>query len=150
MRQGVSAGLNRSPSMTSLPEARKNLLLRALPDDVLSRLLPALQPIPITLRQVLHEADSKMDAAYFLTSGRASLILGLGDGSQSEVGIVGYEGMVGLPLICGQNSFAEAMVQGTGVALRMEATAFQLAFEDDPVFRQVLLRYADVMQAQVM
>jgi CRP-like cAMP-binding protein len=127
-----------------------NRLLAALPPEVLSRIQPALRPITLTPRQVLHHANTPIDAVYFVTAGRLSLVLPLGDGAQAEAGIVGREGVAGLPAIAGQNAFAEAMVQGAGHAFRMEAPAFRRAFDDEPAFRQILLRYSDAMQAQVM
>ena len=72
------------------------------------------------------------------------------DGFHAEVGMIGWEGMVGLPLIVDEPSFTEALIQGTGHALRMEAAAFRRAFDGEPTFRSLILRYNEAMQSQVM
>jgi CRP-like cAMP-binding protein len=72
------------------------------------------------------------------------------DGDAAEVGLVGCEGMVGLPLLLGAEcDDIEAMVQGPGTALRMDAQAFREALEGIPGFRTLLLRYALVHHGQV-
>ena len=71
----------------------------------------------------------------------------LEDGDAAEVGLVGRERMVGLPLLLGGD--LEAMVQCPGCALRMDAAAFRDALERVPALRTLLLRYALVHHGQV-
>ena len=74
----------------------------------------------------------------------------LEDGLTAEVGLVGREGMVGLPLVFGiETAFIEAMVQAPGAALRMEASAFRHALDEHPALRTLLFRYSEFMHAQV-
>jgi CRP-like cAMP-binding protein len=74
----------------------------------------------------------------------------LEDGAQAEVGIVGLEGMVGLPLITGvDTAFVEAYAQADGTALRMDAANFRRTMDEEPEFRRLLLRYLEVMIAQI-
>ena len=76
--------------------------------------------------------------------------LALDDGKQVEVGIVGREGLVGLPLVFGDGrSLAEARVQQEGTALRMDAAALRDGMEASPALRVLLHRYALFFQAQV-
>ncbi len=64
------------------------------------------------------------------------------DGNAAEVGIVGFEGMVGLSLLLGSDRTAtEAMIQAPGTFLRLGATAFQEEQDRSPAFRKLLLRY---------
>ena len=57
----------------------------------------------------------------------------LEDGAQIEVGLVGPEGLVGLPLLFGvATSPVEAMVQAAGTALRLPAASFQAAMAGLP------------------
>src|SRR5947209_7128019 len=99
----------------------KNRLLLALPQDVLSRLLPRMRPISLTVRDDVMAPNAPVEAALFVESGWVSLVMPLEDGAQAEVGIVGKEGMVGLPLVTGADTaFVEAFVQADGAALRMD------------------------------
>jgi CRP-like cAMP-binding protein len=74
----------------------------------------------------------------------------LEDGDAAEVGVVGREGFVGLPLLLGgDGDDLEGMVQAPGTALRMGAAAFRTVLEDVPALRTLLLRYALVHHGQV-
>jgi CRP-like cAMP-binding protein len=131
--------------------AVKNRLLAALSPAVLARLLPRMRPISLAVRQDILVPNAEIETVYFVESGWVSLVSALEDGTQAEVGIVGREGMVGLPLVTGvDTAFVEAYVQADGAALSMEATNFRRAMEEEAEFRAVLLRYVEVMLAQVM
>jgi CRP-like cAMP-binding protein len=66
-----------------------------------------------------------------------------------EVGLVGSEGMVGIPLALGMTtSSVRALVQGTGAAMRMEAGRFQLEFKQSPSLQRELYRYTHLLMAQ--
>jgi CRP-like cAMP-binding protein len=136
--------------MAIAPVEVKNRLLRALPPDLLSRLLPRMRPVSLLLRDSLMVPETSVNAAYFVESGWVSLVTSLDDGTQAEVGLIGNEGMVGLPLVTGVNTaFVEAFVQADGAALRMEARVFRAAMEEEPVLRTVLFRYLEAMTAQI-
>lgn len=82
-------------------KAISNVILLALPDEEYSQLRPALEPIDLPQYQILHEPAEKIDFAYFLNEGMASIVALSSDGRSVEVGIVGKEGMVGMPLMMG-------------------------------------------------
>lgn len=90
----------------------RNRLLASLPSDVLAQLLPKFSQIVMENRQNLYHPDSAIEAVYFPESGMISLVANLEDGGQTEVGIIGQEGMLGTSLLSGiDTSFVEAMVQ---------------------------------------
>lgn len=129
------------------PSAVRNHLLAALPSAVLAQLLPRMQPVTLELRAVLYAAEASIEAVYFVEAGWASLLMHLEDGLSAEVGLVGREGMAGLPLVFGvETSDVEALVQGPGTALRMEAGAFRHALDEHPSLRLLLFRYGEFMQ----
>jgi CRP-like cAMP-binding protein len=67
-----------------------------------------------------------------------------------EVGLVGCEGMVGIPLALGINvSPVRALVQGTGTAMRMSATRFRKEFHNSVPLQRALYRFTHVLMAQV-
>lgn len=132
------------------PSAVRNHLLAALPPGVLAQLLPRMQPVTRELRDILYEAGGPIEAVHFHETGWTSMIAQLADGRSAEVGLVGREGMVGLPLAFGVGtSYVAAIVQGSGTALRMEAGAFRRALDEHPALKALLLRYGEFMQAQI-
>ncbi|WP_043367289.1 Crp/Fnr family transcriptional regulator [Belnapia sp. F-4-1] len=129
----------------------RNRLLTALPPDDLAELLPQLQPVELELRQVLHEPGKPIGSVYFVETGWVSMVAYMEDGDAAEVGLVGCEGMVGLPILLGgDRDDLEAMVQASGTALRMDAAAFRQELEHIPAFRTLLLRYALLHHGQVV
>jgi CRP-like cAMP-binding protein len=127
----------------------KNRLLGALPSEVLARLLPRMRSFSLNIRDSLITPDTPIEAVYFVESGWISLVATLHEGTQAEVGLIGREGMAGLPLITGiETAFVEAFVQADGSALRMEASAFRHAMEEEPTFRNRLFRYQEAMHSQ--
>jgi CRP-like cAMP-binding protein len=130
--------------------ATRNRLLAALPAEDLVRLWPKLERHELELRQVLMAPDEPIPAVHFPETGWASMLTLLADGRSAEVGVVGSEGMVGLPLLLGADrSNVEALIQTPGTMLRLEAGAFRQALEESPTLRTLLLRYTLAFQQQV-
>jgi CRP-like cAMP-binding protein len=128
----------------------RNRLLAALPQEDLARLRPRLELVDLPLRHVLHAPDAPIGAVYFPETGWISMLATLESGDAAEVGLIGREGMVGLPLLFGTDrSPFEAMAQMGGTALRLDAAAFRDALEDSPALRALLLRYALAFSTQV-
>ncbi|GAA0574396.1 Crp/Fnr family transcriptional regulator [Craurococcus roseus] len=132
------------------PSAVRNGLLAALPPEDLARLRPRLQPVELPFDKTLFPADGAVEAVLFPESGMVSLLATLDDGEQVEVGVVGREGLVGLPLVLGDDrSLVEAKVQQEGTALRIGAAAFRDEMEASAALRGLLKRYALAFHAQV-
>jgi hypothetical protein len=67
-----------------------------------------------------------------------------------EVGMVGNEGMAGMPFILGVGiSGVRALVQGGGNALRMDAARFRIEFDRNPPLQQAPYRYTYALMAQI-
>jgi CRP-like cAMP-binding protein len=138
-----------APSAESAP-APRNRLLAALQPQALAALRPRLQHVQLHLRQTLHRPGEPIAAVHFPETGWVSMLAPLDDGDAAEVGVVGREGMLGLPVLLGaDNDDIEAMVQTPGTALRMDAAAFRGELERSPALRTLLLRYALVHHGQV-
>ena len=119
----------------------RNGLLAALPPEDLARLRPGLRPVELAFDQTLYPADGTVEAVLFVESGMVSLLATLEDGEQVEVGIAGSEGLIGLPLVFGDDrSLVEARVQMEGTALRMDAAALRDGMEASAALRLVLNR----------
>jgi CRP-like cAMP-binding protein len=125
----------------------KNTLLSVLPASSLALLDTHIEPIECDLRRVLASPGESMKFVFFPTAGCVSMIRRLVDGRAAEVGLVGREGMVGLPVLLGNDvSYVEALVQASGVMLRIPADTFRGVCREDPSLQQHLLRYALVFQ----
>ena len=127
-----------------------NTVLRALSRKSCQNILTHCEKVKITYGQVLNEAGDRIRHVYFPNSGLISLLT-MVDGHKSvEVGMVGSEGMVGLPLVLGINvSPVRALVQGSGIAMRMKATYFEKEIKHSPALRRELNHYLYVLMAQV-
>ena len=108
------------PAAPPYSEPRGNRILARLPPEEYGRLLPRLKIVPLALKQVLYEARSPIDYAYFLNRGVASALTVMEDGRAIEVATIGDEGMVGLPLLIGAKTTVNRLiVQVPGAAMRM-------------------------------
>lgn len=137
-------------SLTPFAPAPRNQLLASLAPESLARLKPMLHPAPLLLRDTLWPAGEAIPRVYFPLTGWVSLLAPLENGDVAEVGLVGREGMLGLPLALGATQDdLEAMVQGPGTALTMSAGSFRQALAADPAFQAVILRYAHAHLLQV-
>src|SRR4051794_30880300 len=105
-----------------MPELGRNRLLAALPKREQGRLAALLESVPLAFEETLYEPDRPIRHVYFPTDGMISLLLALEDGTVAEVGRIGSEGMVGLPVYLGvPASHTGAFVQIPGRALRLPA-----------------------------
>ncbi|MGH8642841.1 MAG: Crp/Fnr family transcriptional regulator [Burkholderiales bacterium] len=132
----------------SIPAA--NSLLAALPARQYRRLLANLEPVALTFGEVLYDPGQPIRHVYFPSDSLVSLLT-LVDGRLAlEVGLVGREGMVGIPLALGVGvTSVRALVQGAGTALRMESARFRRELPRCASLRRELHRYAHVLMAQI-
>ena len=90
----------------------RNRLLAALPPDSLAQLWPKLEAVELPLRTILHESGNPISSVYFLETGYVSMLAYMEDGDAAEVGLIGCEGLVGLPVLLGaDHDDLEAVVQ---------------------------------------
>lgn len=128
----------------------RNLLLASLPGESLHRIWPHLTLVDLPLRQVLHEPETPITIVYFPETGWVSYLATLEDGDGAEVGVTGHEGVVGLPVILGdQSNDLEALVQSAGTAYSIDADVLRELMDADPLLRRQLLRFALVHLGQV-
>ncbi|MBD1945516.1 Crp/Fnr family transcriptional regulator, partial [Coleofasciculus sp. FACHB-712] len=82
--------------------------------------------------------------------GIVSLLSVLEDGSTVEAGMVGNDGMVGLPIILGGNKTSNrALVQVAGNGIRMKAEQLRSEFKRGGALQSLLLRYTQALLTQV-
>jgi CRP-like cAMP-binding protein len=127
-----------------------NRLLATLPRKEYERLRPSMEEIPLLFEKVLYEPGGIILDVYFPTSGVVSLLAAVEDRATLEVGLVGREGMVGLPVFMDvKTSGNRAVVQGAGSALRMKAKVFRKECQDGGSLPRLLRRYTHSVLTQV-
>jgi len=110
--------------MNQVPVA--NSLLAALPRKEYQRLLTGLEPVTLTFGDVLYKPGEPIRHVYFPSDSLVSLLTLVEGHMALEIGLVGREGMLGIPVALGINdSPARALVLGTGTALRMTSEHFR-------------------------
>ncbi len=128
----------------------ENRLLASLPAHELARLWPALEPIPLKLRQSVYDPGAPFRHAYFPEQGLISLVAIMDDGDSIEVGTIGAEGMTGLPVLSDGTSPYRHFVQIEGRALRIPAVRLREETQFDTPLRRLLLRYHTAFSTQLM
>jgi CRP-like cAMP-binding protein len=127
-----------------------NDILLAVPAPARRRLLAHLEPVSLTYGQVLYEPSGRILHVYFPTDSLVSLLTAVDNSRSLEVGMVGNEGMVGMPMVLGIGvSAVRALVQGSGTALRMTAARFRTEFKNCVPLQRALFRYTHLLMAQV-
>jgi CRP-like cAMP-binding protein len=123
--------------------AISNVVLLSLPDKEYALLRPGLEPVDLPQYQILHEPAEKIDFAYFLNEGMASIVALNSDGRSVEVGIVGKEGMVGMPLLMGlQRGTFRAIMQMAGSGVRIRTSLFLDVLSSAPALQSLLGQFA--------
>jgi len=134
----------------STGEVPANRLLGLLSPKDYGRLRPHLRRIPLGYRQSLYRAQKPLEYVYFIESGVGSLVNTMSDGRAAEVGTIGNEGVVGLPLLLGADRAPTSVyVQVPGSGLRMKAEIFDRELARSASMRKVMLRYAHALFNQV-
>ncbi|HEX8354726.1 MAG TPA: Crp/Fnr family transcriptional regulator [Pyrinomonadaceae bacterium] len=129
---------------------RSNRILSAAPREEYERLLPRLEYVDLRRGDVLHETGEHIRHVYFPYAGTISVVVQMRDGDQAEVGVVGREGMLGLPLLLGtETAPLRAFTQVSGGAMRMTAADFREEVGRRAGLYMLLLRYAQAFFVQM-
>jgi len=126
-------------------------LLPLLPPDEINQLRPILTRVQLANGQILHEAGERIEHVYFVEQGLVSLVAMSDDaGTQTEVGLIGRESLVGLSALLGSEavSFSRAIVQMPGSAHRMTVQALHDSVGVMPVLCRLLFQTLKVAMAQ--
>lgn len=132
------------------PDPATNRLLDALPHKDRQRFLAACEAVELAFADVLAKPGERIRHVYFPTDSFISMVSMIDPSSNLEVGMVGDEGMLGLPLVLGIGvSPLHAVVQGAGSALRMDAAQFRRELGSSAALQRILKRYLHVVMVQL-
>jgi CRP-like cAMP-binding protein len=127
-----------------------NRVLATIPPKDYRRLRAQLEPVTLTFGQILYEPGEAIRHVCFPIDCLMSLLTAVDKRRTLEVGMVGSEGMAGMPFILGMGvSGVRALVQGRGKALRMASAPFRIEFDRNRPLQQPLLRYTHALMAQI-
>ncbi|MFZ0731234.1 MAG: Crp/Fnr family transcriptional regulator [Candidatus Sulfotelmatobacter sp.] len=127
-----------------------NKILLALPDEEFNGIRGELQFVEIPHHAVLQEPRRKLEFAYFLNSGMVSLVFVTREDDTVEVGVVGSEGFVPVPVAAGvRHSPHQAVMQVGGTGFKLSVDVLEEALKTSPRLQEMLNRYAAVHGMQV-
>ena len=128
----------------------RNRLLRSLASDDFAILAPLLTKVDLHFGDIVEEAGETNEAALFIESGIASMIVVGPNGQETEGGHVGREGMTGRAVVLGApNLLGRTIVQVAGTALRISAEDLTRAMKQSEGLRALMLLYVAASETQV-
>ena len=120
----------------------KNRLLSTLSPEEYKRLVPNLDFVSLSFKQIIYAPHQPIEHVYFPNSGIISLVNLTEDGDTVEAATVGNEGMVGIPVLLGADQMiGQAVVQIPGDAIRMRTDVFNRQVTPGSTLHNLLLRY---------
>jgi CRP-like cAMP-binding protein len=126
-----------------------NRLLSSLSSADFRLLQPDLEPVTLALRHVLERPDRRIDAVYFPEAGFASVVAVQADDNKVEVGLIGREGMTGLPILLGNHrSPHSTYMQSAGRGQRITAVKLRRAMQASASLQGFLLKYVQAFMTQ--
>lgn len=138
------------PSLKEPSTAFGNGLLSALPWAEYERLSSHLELVRLAPGKILYNAGDAVRHAYFPKGGMICLLSTTEDGRTIEVGIIGNEGMAGIPIVLRSGAAPyQVMVQLAGNALRISGNALREEFNRGGKLQDLLLRYTHVLLVQM-
>jgi CRP-like cAMP-binding protein len=136
--------------MTCLHHPHQNNLLAALNGTEYTNLLAHLEPVEMLLGQVIYQPGIQQTYVYFPTSMIVTIFNVMEDGSTTEIGMVGNDGIVGTHLFMGgETTTSSAIVQTAGYAYRLHAQILKNEFCSNDTIRHLLLCYTQTQFVQV-
>ena len=127
-----------------------NHLLAALPRKDYQKLLRVLEPVKLAYEEVLYEAHAPIRYVYFPNDCFVSMLTTVDTDKAAEVGLIGSEGMVGVPVALGiAVSPFRAVVQGGGAAMRMKIADFRRDFSESAALRRELFLFTHLLMIQI-
>jgi CRP-like cAMP-binding protein len=127
-----------------------NRILLGLPNKEFDFVLSKLILVNLELHDLLQEAGQLIQYCYFPNTAMASILNVMDNGHSVEVGLAGWEGFVGVPLIAGFHSSASRVVtQAEGNAFKVNADDMRKILRSCPELFASLLRYSQEATMEV-
>jgi CRP-like cAMP-binding protein len=129
------------PSVVRLQQPFRNRVFASFSALDMQRLSPYLTPVTLKSKHSLHEPGERIDTVYFLEDAVASVVITMENGSTVEVGLIGCDGVVGLPAVIGSGrSVNRTFIQLPGRGFAVKAKAFHALVQSSSELRTCLYR----------
>src|SRR5437764_13580243 len=133
-----------------LEHGRFNHFLATLPPHDFSLLAPQLRTMALDRDVRLQEVGQQIEHVYFPHTGMVSLVAVMQSGAVVETATIGRAGVIGASAGLGARStFCSAIVQLAGTASWLSASQFHAAANQSQAIRDLIVRYDDLLVAQV-
>src|ERR1700719_5166312 len=127
-----------------------NHLLDALPRKDYQKMLPVLEPVKLAFGDVLYESQAQIRHVYFPIDCFVSMLSTVDAGRAAEVGLIGSEGMIGVPMALGVAvSPFRAVVQGGGTAMRLKTVDFRRNFSNSHALKREVFLFTHLLMIQI-
>lgn len=127
-----------------------NKILLGLPAKELGMLMPTMEFVRLKVHHVLHEPGDTLKSVYFINSGLVSILSVFPDGKCVEVGLVGKEGFIGLPLVAGfRTANTRAVIQIEASAFRVDANTLIEILDQSRAVDRRLQQFSQLLAMQV-
>ena len=128
--------------------SRNTLLLSLSPSDF-DLLAPRLEAVTLGVRKMLEKPNQKIEDVYFPETGFASVVAVQRNGKEVEVGLIGREGMTGLPVVLGNHRSPHATyIQAPGKGHSIPTGELRQAMQDSGSLRDSLLKFVQAFGVQ--
>jgi CRP-like cAMP-binding protein len=133
-----------------MKEMLSNRILKGLPDAEFQRLMPMLEPISLSTGERIAESGEPSSFVYFPENSIISCQADMQDGKSAEVGMVGKEGVAGLPALFGSRPAVHSLtVAIAGSALRLRRDMLKRELERGNGLQQSFIPYVNDYVNQV-
>jgi CRP-like cAMP-binding protein len=132
------------PGERTSPEGKPigNKPLLAVPDEEFRSIRPHLQFVDLPHHLSIQKPHRAVKYAHFPSEGLISLVVELKDGKSVEAGLLGNDGVSGMPAVLGLNrSPLREVVQISGNGFRMRVDALREILPSTPQLQMILSRY---------
>jgi CRP-like cAMP-binding protein len=127
-----------------------NRILGALSRKEYQKLLAVLEPVKLPFGEILYEAHAPIRHVYFPDDCFVSMLTTVDTGRAAEVGLIGYEGMIGVPMALGVAvSPFRAVVQGGGTAMRLKTEDFRHSFSKSAALKKEVFLFTHLLMIQI-
>jgi CRP-like cAMP-binding protein len=136
--------------MPDLSPRPRNLILAQLPDPEYETLAKSLVPVDLPLQMRLSEPNEPIEFVYFLNRGLISTDALTEKGESVEVGVIGREGLAGLPALFDQPQMSHSvLIQGAGEGFRIRSSILREQFVMGGMLQRMVHTFAYLQLVQV-
>ena len=130
-----------------MPQRFNNKILKNLPPEAIERL--HLREVKLDIGREIEFPGSSIENLFFLESGIGSMTATFGDGSQVEVGMFGYESVMGASVLMGtKRSLNRVYMQASGHGYSTSTPRAVAEFKRYGEFHDLILRYVQAQLTQ--